>query len=267
MSIRHYTPRRNRRGEISPRMNALLTTVMAIAISLQIAYPLLDGEALRVVTIAVVYWGAGAMVLHAALAYGTRYAFTYISFTFFYALFIESIGVATSWPFGEYSYSSDLGFKILSVPLVVPFAWIMISHPVLVIARRIAGNWVFLYGGVALAAWDLFLDPLMVASGRWTWKVNGAHVPFQPEIPLSNTFGWLLTGMGLIALLHLMLPRDRRKISATFSAVDIFVAWSLFSGIIGNLFFFHRPGIAFFAGAIFAAVTMPYFFARWLGRP
>ena len=63
-------------------MNALLTTVMAIAISLQIAYPLLDGEALRVVTIAVVYWGAGAMVLHAALAYGTRYAFTYISFTF-----------------------------------------------------------------------------------------------------------------------------------------------------------------------------------------
>lgn len=267
MSIRHYSPRRNRRGRVSPRMNALLATVLAIAISLQIAYPLIDGEALRLLTIAVVYWGAGAMLLHAIMAYGSRYAFTYLGFTFFYALLIENIGVATSWPFGEYSYSPDLGFQLFSVPLVVPFAWIMIAHPVLVISRRIAGFWVFLYGGVAMAAWDLFLDPLMVTSGRWTWKVTGAHVPFQPEIPLSNTFGWLLTGMGLIALLHLMLPRDRRKISPSFSAVDIFVAWTLFSGVVGNLFFFHRPGIALFAGAIFSAVTMPYFFARWLGRP
>lgn len=267
MSIRQYSPRRNRRGQISPRSNALLTAVLAIAISLQIAYALIDGEALRLVTIGVVYWGAGAMLLHAIMAYGSRYAFTYLGFTFFYALLIENIGVATSWPFGEYSYSPDLGFQLFSVPMVVPFAWIMIAHPVLIIARRIAGNWVFLYGGIAMAAWDLFLDPLMVASGRWTWKFSGAHVPFQPEIPLSNTFGWLLTGMGLIALLHLMLPRDRRKVSASFSAVDIFIAWTLFSGVVGNLFFFHRPGVAVFAGAIFGALTMPYFFARWLGRP
>ena len=267
MSIRNYSPRRNNRGRVSPAMNAMLTTVLAIAILLQIAYPLLHGDTLRIVTIAIVYWGAAAMCLHALLAYGSRYALTYAGFTFFFALFIESIGVATSWPFGEYAYSTDLGFRIFSVPLVVPFAWIMIAHPVLVISRRIAGNWVFLYGGIAMAAWDLFLDPLMVSSGRWTWKVTGAHVPFQPEIPLSNTFGWLLTGMGLIAILHLMLPRDRRKIAATFSAVDIFIAWTLFSGFIGNLFFFHRPGIAFFAGAIFGAVTLPYFFARWLGRP
>jgi uncharacterized membrane protein len=59
-------------------------------------------------------------------------------------------------------------------------------------ARRIAGNWVFLYGGAVLAAWDLFLDPLMVGAGRWTWEVPGAHVPFTPDIPLSNVFGWFL---------------------------------------------------------------------------
>lgn len=267
MSIRHYSPRRNRRGRVSPAMNAALAAVLVIAISLQIAYPLIEGEALRLVTIAVVYWGAGAMLLHALVEYGSRYAFTYLGFTFFYALLIENIGVVTSWPFGDYSYSPDLGFQLFSVPLVVPFAWIMIAHPVLVISRRIAGNWVFLYGGIAMAAWDLFLDPLMVTSGRWTWTVNAAHVPFQPEIPLSNTFGWLLTGMGLIAILHLMLPRDRRKVTASFSAVDIYLAWTLFSGVVGNLFFFHRLGIALFAGAIFGAVTMPYFFARWLGRP
>lgn len=248
-------------------MNGILITVLAIAITLQIIYPLIDGENLRLVTIAVVYWGAGAMLLHALLAYGPRYAFTYLGITFSFALAIEHIGVTTTWPFGEYTYSPDLGLQIFSVPLVVPFAWIMMTHPALVISRRVAGHWVFLYGGVVMAAWDLFLDPLMVSSGRWTWVVSGPHVPFQPEIPLSNTFGWLLSGMVVIALLHFVLTRERRKIGASFLAVDIFLAWTLFSGVVGNLFFFSRPGIALFAGAIFAAVLAPYFFTRWLGRP
>lgn len=267
MSIRHYSPRRNRRRSISPKMNALLASVLATAILLQITYPLIDGEALRLVTIAIVYWGAGAMLLHALLAYGLRYVFLYASFTFIYALTIEQVGVLTSWPFGEYSYSNDLGPFIFSVPFVVPFIWIMMAHPILVASRRVAGHWVFLYGGVALAAWDLFLEPLMVSSKRWTWKVTGAHVPFQPEIPLSNAFGWLLTGMGLIAILHLILPRDRRKVGASYLAIDVYLIWILFSGIVGNLFFYHRLGIALFAGAIFGAVLTPYFFTRWLGRP
>lgn len=267
MSLHHYSPLRERRTGISRGMNLLLAAVLAVAIALQIIYPLIDGETLRVLTIAVVYWGAGAMLLHALLAYGARYASTYLGLTFLFALIIEEIGVVTSWPFGEYSYSPDLGIRVFDVPLVVPFAWIMMAHPVLVASRRVAGHWVFLYGGVALAAWDLFLDPLMVASGRWTWVVTGAHVPFQPEIPLSNTFGWLLAGMGLIGLLHVILPRDRRKIGASFIAIDIFLAWSLISGIVGNIFFFNRPGIALLAGSFFAALLAPYFFTRWLGRP
>ena len=83
-------------------MNIMLVAVLTIAIALQIVYPLIDGEALRLVTIAVVYWGAGAMLLHALLAYGARYACIYLGFTFLFALIIEHIGVITSWPFGEY---------------------------------------------------------------------------------------------------------------------------------------------------------------------
>ncbi len=267
MSIRHYTPRRRRYGQLSQRANALLITIVSIAILLQVIYPLASGEFLRLLTINVVYWGAGAMLLHALLTYGGRYAITYFLFTFFFALTIEQVGVQTAWPFGDYSYSSDLGLKILHVPMVVPFAWIMLVHPVLTAARKIAGSWVFLYGGALLMAWDLFLDPLMVTSGRWSWKVTGSHVPFQPEIPLSNTFGWLLSGMFLIGVLHMILPRERRKAGATFATTDAFILWTLFSGIFGNLFFFHRPGIALFAGFIFGALLTPYFFTRWLGRP
>lgn len=267
MSIRHYSQRGNRRRGINPKAQALLLTIVAVAILLQISYPLLNGEALRVITIATVYWGAAAMSLHALLAYGPRYTFTYLSVTLIYAFIIEQIGVQTGWPFGQYSYDETLGPKIGSVSLVVPFAWAMMVHPLLIASRRVGKNWVFLYGGFALMAWDLFLDPQMVASGRWSWTFTGAHIPFQPEIPLSNAFGWLFAGMGLMGLLHQVLPRDRRKISAGFGVVDFFLAWSWLSCVIANLFFFDRPGIALFGGLIYGAVLAPYAFSRWLGRP
>jgi putative membrane protein len=207
------------------------------------------------------------MALHALLAYGARYAFTYLFVTVLFALFIESVGVNTGWPFGTYEYDPSLGHTIAGVPYVVPFAWVMMAHPVLIAARRVAGNWVFLYGGFAMMAWDLFLDPQMVAADRWRWTFDGAHVPYQPEIPLSNTFGWLLSGIALIAILHQVLPRDRRKSSASFGAVDLWLSWTFFGGIVSNLFFFDRPGVAFIGGVAFGLFFLPYAFSRWLGRP
>jgi putative membrane protein len=267
MSIRHYSPRRNRRRGISSRSQFALNLTLGIAILLQISYPLLGGESLRVVTISTVYWGAGAMALHALLAFGARYAFTYLGIALPFGFLIELLGLKTGWPFGTYEYDPSLGPQLFDVPLVVPFAWAMIAHPILCAARRLAGNWVFLYGGFGLMAYDLFLDPQMVTAGRWTWEVTGSHVPFTPEVPLSNAFGWLLSGMALIAILHLALPRDRRKVSASFITIDIFLIWTWFAGVVSNLFFFNRPGIAFIFGATFGAVLAPYIFSRWLGRP
>jgi putative membrane protein len=249
------------------RAMTFLYVVLGIAILLQVSYPLLSGEPLRLVTISTVYWGAAAMALHALLAYGPRYAFTFLLATLTFALVVESIGVTTGWPFGVYEYDYSLGVQIFSVPLVVPFAWAMIAHPVLVAVRTITKNWGFLYGGLTLMAWDLFLYQQMVRDGRWTWDVTGAHVPFTPEVPLSNALGWLLTGMALIAMLNFILPRDRRKESASLFAADIFLGWSLFAGIVSNLFFFHRPGIALLGGLVLGILLTPYFFIRWLGRP
>jgi putative membrane protein len=116
-------------------------------------------------------------------------------------------------------------------------------------------------------AYDFFLDPQMVSAGRWTWEVMGSHVPFTPEVPLSNAFGWLLSGMALIAFLHITLPRDRRKESASLASVDIFLIWTWFAGVISNLFFFDRPGVAFLFGSAFGLFLLPYVFSRWLGRP
>lgn len=267
MSIRHYTPRRRSRGGASPLLIKAMAAALAITILMQVTYPLVDGSFLAFITIASVYTGAAAMFLHGVVAFGARYGWTMLGIAVSFGFFIEQLGVTTSWPFGEYEYSTTLGPKLFSVPLVVPFAWVMIAHPCLVAARRIAKSWVFLYGALLMTAWDLFLDPLMVTAGRWTWVVTGAHVPFQPEIPLSNTFGWLLSGVILMTLLHFLTPRERRKVGGSLIAADVLLFWTWFSGVVGNLFFFNRPGVALFAGAIFGLLLIPYFFNRWVGRP
>ena len=266
MSIRHYNPRRKRRGGITPKARNFLYVSVLLTILLQISYPLIEGEALRVVTIATIYAGAFAMALHGHLSYGFKYSSRYLPIAFLFGLGIETLGLHTGWPFGVYEYSPTLGPDLFGVPLVVPFAWVMMIHPALTAARRVSHSWVWLYGGAIMAAWDLFLDPLMVGAGRWTWEVNGSHVPFTPDIPLSNLFGWLLAGITIVSLLHLVLPRERRKESASLAAVDALLVWTLFSGIVGNLFFFDRPGLAVFGGFILGALLAPYFFSSWLGN-
>ena len=250
---------------LSPLQNLILILTFSIAVALQISYPLLSGEALRVVTIAIVYWGAIAMVAHALFSYGLSYAARYLAVAFVFALAIEQIGVRTGWPFGTYRYSPELGYQVFGVPLVVPFAWVMMAYPILLISRRLSKHWSFLVGGYGLMAWDLFLDPQMVSAGKWTWQDITSHVPFQPEIPLANAFGWLLSGIALISLLNLVLPKDRRA-HASRSIPELFVAWTWVSGIIINIFFFDRPGVAFVAGSALGALLLWYYLSIRYGR-
>jgi putative membrane protein len=251
---------------MSQRARVTLVAFLGLTILLQMSYPLTDGDLLRWITIATVLVGATSMVLHAYLSYGFKYASRYFIIVALFGYFIELLGVHTGWPFGIYQYSSTLGISIAEVPLVVPFAWVMMVHPALVAARRVTPKWTFLYGGALLAGWDLFLDPQMVAAGRWTWKVTGSHIPFVPDVPLSNFFGWLLAGCAIVALLNLVLPFERRKESASLRAVTLLLAWVLFSGFIGNLFFFDRPGLAFLGAAFFGAFATPFIYKNWLGE-
>lgn len=267
MSIRQFHPRGNNRRRFSAKQSIFLFGLLATTIFLQILYPLVHGGLLRMITILFVYCGALTMMAHAYLSYGLKYFSIYTSITFFFSLLVEILGNKSGWPFGNYHYDSTLGFSIAGVPLVVPFAWLMMAHPILVIARKLSHSWVFLIGAAGLVSWDFFIDPQMVSTGRWHWSFTGSHVPFEPSIPLSNTFGWLLSGLGLMALLHALTPKERRKSGAPSTVIDIYIAWTIFSGVVGNLFFFDAPGVAFLGGVSMAALFIPYLLASRLGRP
>ena len=98
-----------------------------------------------------------------------------------------------------YHYTDKLGFKFLGlVPLLIPVAWFMMSYPSFILANRLIRpgknlwTWrlsVAAVGAVIMTAWDLAMDPMMVAGGHWVWEVNGAYF----GIPLQNYWGWWLT--------------------------------------------------------------------------
>jgi putative membrane protein len=267
MSIRHYQPHRRASDGATPAQNFTLVASTIFAIALQISYPLVHGDTLRIVTILTVCSAAFVAIIHSFLTYGFSFASQFFLITYLYAYVVELIGVKSGWPFGTYSYDPSLGIRLYGVPFLVPLAWVMITYPIFIAVRRTAKHWGFLYGGIGMMAWDFFLDPQMVSAGRWHWQIVGPHVPFQPEIPLSNSAGWLFSGMGLIALLNLWYSLVERKKKSTLPIPALFLSWALFAGFVGNLFFFHRPGVAFFSGGIFLLFLTPYFFQLRFGQP
>ncbi|MCU0512482.1 MAG: carotenoid biosynthesis protein [Anaerolineae bacterium] len=155
----------------------------------------------------------------------------------------EFIGSKTGFPFGDYFYTDRLQPQIGGVPLLIPVAWFMLLPPAWVMAQMIVGEKrrtlarqaaFVLVSAAALTAWDLFLDPQMVARGFWVWEQPSGYF----GIPWVNYFGWLLT-----ASIVTILARPAR-LSIMPLALIYGLVWFLQS--IGQAVFWGQPGPAFF---------------------
>ena len=164
--------------------------------------------------------GFSFALLHAGQREGWSRALRLLALVFIVSLTFESIGVATGLIYGPYHYTNKLGPLFLGlVPYLIPVAWFMMSYPSFVIADRlIPMNWnhwqrilsIAAVGGLVMTAWDLVMDPIMVAGGHWVWDVNGAY----HGIPLQNFWGWWLTVFTTYAL-YLMVSGKASKIPDT----------------------------------------------------
>lgn len=228
----------------------------------QVCYPLLDGFALRLLTVLTVVLLAGAALAHAAAELGFRAAASLLALAGGLSLAVEAVGVRTGIPFGAYTYADTLGPALLGVPLAVPLAWVMMTYPCLLLARRLAGPHgrlpVALLGGGTLAVWDLFLDPQMVAAGHWTWLHPVPALPGVPGVPLTNYAGWLLTGVLLIGLLDRALPASSPAGTWSHAVPATVLGWTWLGSVLANLAFFDRPWLALYGGVAMGAAVLPY---------
>ncbi|MFM8322596.1 MAG: carotenoid biosynthesis protein [Chloroflexota bacterium] len=149
----------------------------------------------------------------------------------------EAIGQRTGFPFGDYHYTPALQPQLDGVPLVIPLAWLMMLIPAWAVTEAIlverrarlgrAYPWVFAaLAGAVFTAWDLYLDPQMVARGLWVWHQPGAYF----GIPLINYFGWWLTAALITCLVG---PADLPRfllfviygLTWLFQAVGLGIFW------------------------------------------
>lgn len=162
------------------------------------------------------YAGSLHIVLGAAamFAFGVKilgWTRTGIFFVVSYGVSLSSelIGTGTGWPFGNYEYTSFLGYKILDhVPFTIPLSWFYMGLASYLLARAVVvrRGWgptepLALGLGVwLLIVWDLVLDPAMahedLAVRFWEWNETGPYF----GMPIQNYVGWAATGLLFMAI-------------------------------------------------------------------
>ncbi|MBI4769859.1 MAG: carotenoid biosynthesis protein [Chloroflexi bacterium] len=132
-------------------------------------------------------------LLHGRQTHGWRRTLAFLALTFGVSLAFESAGVATGRVYGGYHYTNRLGPKFLGlVPYLIPLAWFMMMYCAWELAGALLpGRWRPLAAALAVTAWDLLADPLMVRSGHWVWEQPGPYF----GIPVQNYAGWLVTAL------------------------------------------------------------------------
>jgi putative membrane protein len=178
----------------------------------QICYPPTRGA--NFLTVLTVLLFAAASITHAVLTRGWRFASLLVVITAGGGFLVEALGVATGFPFGSYAYNDTLGPRLLGVSLIIPLAWTMMAWPAWLVAGRLVRGRVLriVVAGWALASWDVFLDPQMVAAGHWVWAHPAPSLPGIPGVPLTNFAGWLAVSVLLMALLAAARPDNRGPI-------------------------------------------------------
>lgn len=242
-----------------PTMHAVPWALGAGVVGVQIAFPLTGGGTPTLTVLAVALF-AFASVTHALLTRGPAAAAGLVLVAGGGGLLVESVGLATGLPFGEYRYTGSLGLALLGVPVVVPAAWTMMAYPALLVGRRLAAalgrgrGAVTVLGAWALATWDVFLDPQMVEAGHWYWLEPTPALPGVPGIPVSNFAGWLLVALLMVAALDRVVPDAHTGDDRLPLALWV---WTFLSSTMAAAVFFGRPSVALVGGLLMGLVGVP----------
>lgn len=148
-------------------------------------------------------------LLHARRRQGPRFALLFLGVALGSSLAAELVGTLTGVVFGPYHYGADVPGRLLGlVPVVVPFAWFVLSYLSYVTADALCAPLPPTSGGPRLVphalagagllvAYDLVADPNHVSRGGWAYAGGGVYY----GVPLQNFVAWYALGFASLLLL------------------------------------------------------------------
>jgi len=183
-------------------------------------------------------------------------ALLYFLISYLLGFIFEILGTNFGFPFGKYSYSELLGPKILGVPIAVPFVWFFITYLCFSITKRTNNKFIgFLIASLGAMNWDIFIDPMFVSYGYWSWSSD--YFPSLYGVPITNFLGWYLVSFIILYFFYIAAKKNLTS-TRDNSKLSYFIYLTLITdGILANFklnhFFVMYFGIIL--GAIFLAFS------------
>lgn len=118
-----------------------------------------------------------------------------------FALFIETVGILTGFPYSSFYYLDSLGIKIFSTtPIVLLLTFSPLVFGAIYYATKISNkkSLIFIYSVLFLVILDLILDPVAVALNYWVWVNDGIYY----SVPFQNYLGWIFSSSIVVAIYY-----------------------------------------------------------------
>ncbi len=148
----------------------------------------------------------------------TRMKFFIVFVIFFVGMIAEILGVQYGLIFGNYQYGNNLGLKLLGVPILIGFNWVVLTVICGSISSKIFKKSKVLsiiLGITLMLLIDITLEPIAPVLDYWEFSGSKA--------PLQNYIGW-----GITSLITQTLYQYFYKTKEFIFSINLFIAQFLF---------------------------------------
>lgn len=106
----------------------------------------------------------------------------------------ECAGVNSGLLFGNYTYGTVLGTKVLATPLMIGVNWLILLYAVSAMFER-WGLWQqAALGALAMTLLDVLIEPVAIKLDFWQWE--------NSIVPLQNYLAWFIIAFVLLLLMN-----------------------------------------------------------------
>jgi len=178
------------------------------------------------------------------ILYTTRINRSFIFFSLFIIIsgfLIELIGVKTGNLFGDYAYGNALGPKLMDIPVIIGFNWLVVIYcsgcfvnmlfdkfqqakPGSTANLNFFRKFAVVFDGACVALLlDWIMEPVAVKLDFWTWGGDGT-------IPLFNYVCWFVISAIMLTVFQYLAIDKRNKF-----AVNLLLIQAMFFLLLRNL--------------------------------